>query len=137
MTNFDHDWGVCLIRGLTVLTLTTRCILIVRGNSNLIAFIEITLFTLYRPINCFVSFSILLLFICYFKSFVLSITKSPFWYSFPFFLFLSAYYFISSCTLFNTAFTFFWISFILSTSSPATLYLPFCLPSNPILGSCP
>ena len=43
----------------TLLTLTTRCILIVRGNSSSIVFVKTTLFTLYRPTNCSVSFSIL------------------------------------------------------------------------------
>ena len=113
-----------------------RYILIVRGSSSSIVFIKTTLFTLYRPINHFVSFSILLSFICYFKSFVLSITRSPFWYSSPSFLFLSAYCFIFSCAFFNVIFTFSWISFILSTNFPTALYLSLYLPSNPILGFC-
>ena len=91
----------------TLLMLTTGCILIVRGNSSLIVFIETTLFTLYRSINHSISFSILLFFICYFKSFVLNITRSLFWYSSSSLLFLSAYCFIFSCAFFNIAFTFF------------------------------
>ena len=96
--------STCGLYSYTLLTLTTGCILIVLGNLSSIAFVEITLFTLYRPTNCSISFSILLSFICHFKSFVLSITKSSFWYFSPSLLFLSAYYFIFSCAFFSTAF---------------------------------
>ena len=99
--------STCSLYSHTLLTLTTRYILIVFGNSSSIAFVKTTLFTLYGPTNYSISFSVLLPFICHFKSFVLSITKFSFWYFSPSLLFLSTYYFISSCVFFSAAFTFF------------------------------
>ena len=96
--------STCSLYNHTLFMLTTRCILIVSGNSSLIALVETILFTLYRPINCSISFFVLLSFIYHFKSFVLSITKFPSWYSSPSLLLLSVYHFISY-VFFNTAFT--------------------------------
>ena len=88
-TFWPSTWG---LYSYTLLTLTTGCILIAGDNSSSIVFVEMTFFTLYRPTDCFV----LLPFICYFRSFILSITKSPFWYLSLSFLFLSIYHFIFS-----------------------------------------
>ena len=52
--------------------------------------------TLYGPTKCLVNFSNLLPFICHFKSFVLSSTKSPTLYSSPSPHFLFMNFFISS-----------------------------------------
>jgi len=91
-TFWPFTWG---LYNCTLLMLTTRCILIVRGNSSLTVFVKMIFFILYRSMNCSVSFSILLPFIYHFKSFVLSITKSLFLYLSPSFLFLFMYHFIS------------------------------------------
>ena len=99
--------STCSLYSHTLLTLTTGCILMVSGNSSLIAFVETILFTLYRLTNCSVSFFVLLPFIYHFKSFILSITKSSFQYSFLSLLLLSAYCFIFSCAFFSTTFAFF------------------------------
>jgi len=99
--------STCGLYSCTLLMLTTGCILIVTGNLSSIVFVKTTLFTLYGFTNCSVSFFVLLPFICYFKSFILSITKFSFQYSsFSFFL-LFVYYFISSYVFFSITFTFF------------------------------
>ena len=128
--------STCGLYSCTLLILATGCILIVLGNSSSIAFVETTLFTLYRPTNHSISFFVLFPFICHFKSFVLSITKFSFWYFSPSLLFLSIYYFISFYAFFSATFASFWILFILSTNSSAALCLLLLLPSNSILGSC-
>ena len=71
------NWSLYLC---TLLTLTTRCIFTVLDSSNSITFVEIILFTLYGPTNLSVSFSVLLLTIWSFKSFVLNSTQC---YSYP------------------------------------------------------
>ena len=98
--------STCSLYNYTLLILTTGYILIVTGNSSLIAFVETTLFTLYGSTNYSISFSVLLSFIYYFKFFVLSITKSFFWYSSSFLLFLSTYCFIFSCAFFSATLAF-------------------------------
>jgi len=99
--------STCGLYSYTLLMLTTRCILIVTGNLSSIVFVETTLFTSYGSTNHSVSFFVLFPFICYFKSFILSITRFSFQYSsFSFFL-LSVYYFISSYAFFSITFTFF------------------------------
>ena len=81
----------------TLLTLTTGCIFTVLGSSNLIVFDDTIFLILYRPTNLSINFSVLLPIIWYFRSLVLSMTKSPTLYSSASNLFLSAYFLSQLC----------------------------------------
>ena len=114
---------------------TTRWILIKVGSHNLTTLVDITSSMVYGPTYWSTSFFAGLSFNT--KSFILSITLSPFFYSSLFFLLLSTCLFISSCAFFNTAPASSYTFFILSTNSIAFSTFPFFLISTPILNSLP
>ena len=125
----------CSLYHTTQLTLTTRWILIELSSCSFTTFNNTTSSTSYGPIYLFTNLHTSLSLNT--KSFILSITLSPFFYSSVFFLFWSAYLFISSCIFFNAVPTSFCTLFNFSMNSIAFFIFSFLLMFLPILNSLP
>ena len=125
----------CFLYHTTQLTFYTRQILIELGSHNLTILVDIISSIVYEPIyrstNFFASCSLNI------KSFVSNITLSSNFYIFTFFLLLSTYLFISSCTLFKAAPTSSYTLFILFANSVTFSIFSFLFRSTSILSSLP
>ena len=123
----------CSLYHTTWLIFTTGWILIEVGNCSLTTLVDTTLSMIYGPIyqstNFLASCSLNT------RSFILSITFSPTFHAFAFFLLLSAYCFISFYALLKAAPASSCIFFILSANSITFSIFPFLLISIPILNS--
>ena len=117
------------------LIFTTRWIFIKVGSCNLTALVNITFSIVYRP--TYQSTNFLAGHSLNTKSFILSITLSPFFQSSVFFLLLSPCLFIFSCVFFSATPASSCIFFILSTNSIAFSTSSFFLIFPPILSFLP